>query len=155
VNGGGLCTAQPGVLVAKLDPAGGLVYASRIGGSLVDASSGSGIAVDGDGHAYVTGSAVTADFPTTEGAYRTTACANVYPFAGDGFVAKVSADGASLVYSTLVCGQGTTRRSSIAVDADGNAYVAGATTSSDFPLVDPIERVRGVGEIGISDSSSS
>jgi beta-propeller repeat-containing protein len=150
VNGGGLCTAQPGVLVAKLDPSGGLVYASRIGGSLLDASSGSGIAVDGDGQAYVTGSAVTSDFPTTDGAYRTTPCPNVYPFAGDAFVAKVSADGTSLVYSTLVCGQGDDAPASIAIDDEGNAYVAGATTSSDFPLVDPIERVRGGGEIGIS-----
>lgn len=150
VNGGGLCTAPPGVLVAKLDPRGEVVYASRVGGSLLDASSGSGIAVDGDGHAYVTGSALTSDFPTTTGAYRTTPCTNVYPFAGDGFVAKVSADGASLIYSTLICGQGDDAPSSIAIDGDGNAYVAGATTSSDFPLVDPIERVRGGGVIGIS-----
>ncbi len=150
VNGGGLCTATPGVLVAKLDPSGNVVYASRIGGSLVDASYGNGIAVDGEGHAYVTGGAITSDFPTTPGAYRTTPCANVYPFAGDAFVVKVSADGSSLVYSTLLCGQGDDAPSSIAIDAAGNAYVAGATASSDFPLVDPLEVSRGGGVVGLS-----
>ena len=69
VNGGGTCVSTPGVLVAKLDPNGNLVYASRLGGSLVDSSYGTGIAVDAEGHAYVTGVAITSDFPTTPGAY--------------------------------------------------------------------------------------
>src|SRR5205814_8815836 len=89
-----------------LDANGSLVYATRLGGSLLDSSYGTGIAVDGEGHAYVTGVAITSDFPTTPGAYRTTACPNVYPFAGDGFVAELSVDGSALVYSTLLCGQG-------------------------------------------------
>src|SRR5439155_1186721 len=96
VNGGGTCVSDPGVLVAKLDANGSLVYATRLGGSLLDSSYGTGIAVDGEGHAYVTGVAITSDFPTTPGAYRTTACPNVYPFAADGFVAKLSADGSAL-----------------------------------------------------------
>jgi len=150
VNGGGTCVATPGALVAKLDPDGGLVYASRLGGSLVDSSYGTGIAVDAAGHAYVTGAALTSDFPTTEGAYRRAACPNVYPFAGDGFVAKLSVDGSALVYSTLLCGQGDDSPSSIAIDSDGNAYVAGTTASSDFPLVDPIEVTRGGGVVGLS-----
>ena len=150
LNGGGLCTSTPGVLVAKLDPNGNLVYASRLGGSLVDSSYGTGIAVDPEGHAYVTGVALTSDFPTTQGAFRTAACPNVYPFAGDGFVAKLSVDGSALVYSTLLCGQGDDSPAGIAIDAAGNAYVAGTTASSDFPLVDPIELARGGGVIGIS-----
>jgi Beta-propeller repeat len=150
VNGGGTCVSTPGVLVAKLDPNGNLVYASRLGGSLVDSSYGTGIAVDAEGHAYVTGVAITSDFPTTPGAYRTAACPNVYPFAGDGFVAKVSADGSALVYSTLLCGQGDDSPAGIALDAAGNVYVAGTTASSDFPLVDPIELARGGGVIGLS-----
>src|SRR5262245_14157004 len=150
LNGGGLCVSTPGVLVAKLDPNGNLVYASRLGGSLVDSSYGTGIAVDAEGHAYVTGVSITSDFPTTDGAYRTAACPNVYPFAGDGFVAKLSVDGSALVYSTLLCGQGDDSPAGIAIDAAGNAYVAGTTASSDFPLVNPIELARGGGVIGLS-----
>jgi len=150
VNGGGTCVSTPGVLVAKLDANGNLVYASRLGGSLVDSSYGTGIAVDAEEHAYVTGVAITSDFPTTPGAYRTAACPNVYPFAGDGFVAKLSVDGSALLYSTLLCGQGDDSPSSIAIDAAGSAYVAGTTASSDFPLVDPIELARGGGVVGIS-----
>jgi hypothetical protein len=150
INGGGTCASLPGVLVAKLDPNGGLVYATRIGGSLLDSSYGTGIAVDAAGHAYVTGVALTSDFPTTQGAYRTTGCANVYPFAGDGFVLKMSVDGGTILWSTLLCGQGDDVPAGIAIDAAGNAYVAGATASSDFPLVDPIALTRGGGVVGLS-----
>src|SRR5262245_10877073 len=150
LNGGGTCVSTPGVLVAKLDANGNLVYASRLGGSLLDSSYGTGIAVDAAGHAYLTGVAITSDFPTTRGAYRTAACPNVYPFAGDGFVAELTVDGSALVYSTLLCGQGDDSPAGIAIDAAGNAYVAGTTASSDFPLVDPIELARGGGVMGLS-----
>src|SRR5262249_55455144 len=128
---------EPGVLVAKLDPAGNVVYASRFGGRLADSSIGQAIAVDDAGQAYVAGVANsdTHDFPTTAGAYRTVECANVYPFAGDVFVAKLAADGASLVYSTILCGSGDDAAAGIAIDAAGHAYVAGTTASSDFPTV--------------------
>jgi hypothetical protein len=150
VNGGGLCTALPGVLVAKLDSNGNVVYASRLGGSLTDSSYGTAIAVDGAGHAYVTGAALTTDFPTTPGALQTVGCPNAHALAGDGFVAKVSAAGDALVYSTLLCGAGDDLPVDIAVDAAGNAYVAGATASSDFPLVDPLDATRGGGVVGLS-----
>jgi hypothetical protein len=150
VNGGGTCYYTPGVLVAKLDPTGHLVYGSRIGGSLLDSSYGTGIAVDAAGHAYVTGVAKTSDFPTTPGAYRTAGCPNDLQFAGDGFVSKLSVDGTAFVYSTLLCGKGDDVPTGIVIDSAGNAYVAGTTASSDFPLVHPIQTTRGGGVVGLS-----
>jgi uncharacterized repeat protein (TIGR01451 family) len=106
------------VFVAKMAPDGSrLIYATFIGGSSYDL--GTGIAVDAAGAAYVTGNSFSADFPTTSGA----------PAAGgDGgraFVAKLSADGAALVYSTRLGGSGSEHGSAIAVDSGGNAYVTG------------------------------
>ena len=141
-----------GVFVAKLDPDGFLAYASVFGGRLGDTSRGRAIAVDGQGQAYVTGTALssTHDFPTTPGAFRTVECANVYPFANDVFVAKLSADGSRLLYSTIVCGQGDDISTGIAVDTSGNAYVGGTTASSDFPTVNPLQdRFRG-GPVGLT-----
>lgn len=149
---GGECYGQTGVLVAKLSPAGAVVYASQFGGTLADASSGHAIAVDGEGHAFVTGAAVSDshDFPTTPGAYRRTECENVYPFAGDGFVAALEADGTDFVYSTVLCGGGDDSPAGIALDAAGNAYVAGTTASSDFPTVDAYQDTRGGGPVAIT-----
>jgi len=150
---GGVCYAEfAGALVAKLDPAGALVYASVLGGSLADSSVGHAIAVDAAGHAYVAGIASSAshDFPTTLGAYRTGECDNVLRFANDGFVAKLSTDGSTLLYSPVLCGSGDGSPEGIAVDADGNAYVAGTTGSSDFPTVNPFQATRGGGPVGLT-----
>jgi hypothetical protein len=149
---GGSCYAEGGVLVAKLDPAGAVVYASFFGGRLADSSIGQAIAVDAEGHAYVTGAANsdTHDFPTTPGAYRTVECENVYPFAGDVFVAKLSADGTTLLYSTIICGDGDESANGIAIDAAGNAYVAGTTASSDFPTVNAFQTMRRGGSVDVT-----
>jgi hypothetical protein len=145
LNGGGLCTSDPGVLVAKLDPNGNLVYASRLGGSLVDSSYGTGIAVDAEGHAFVTGVALTSDFPTMPGAYRTAACPNVYPFAGDGFVAKLSVDGSALVYSTPSAAR---RRRARGHRLDRPGTTSRNTASSAFRSSS--DRARAAAFIGIS-----
>ena len=141
-----------GVLVAKLDPTGALVYTAVFGGSLADTSSGQAIAVDALGHAYVTGTVLTSshDFPTTEGAYRRQECANVYSFAADVFVAKLATDGGSLLYSTIVCGRGDDEPHGIAIDASGHAYVGGTTASSDFPTVHALQPTNHTGTVGIT-----
>jgi hypothetical protein len=148
---GGLCwqDLQAGVLVAKLDPTGALVYGTVLGGTLADSSIGKSIAIDHDGHAYVTGIAATAsfDFPTTPGTLRTQACGG---FGSDGFVAKLAADGSALEYSTYLCGGGDDSPSSIGVDAAGDAYVGGTTGSSDFPTVQPIQATRRGGPVQVT-----
>ena len=131
---------QAGVVVAKLNSQGAVVYNSVISASLADSSVGHAIAVDAQGHAYVAGTTSSAshDFPTTPGAYRRQECPNVYSFANDVFVAQLSVDGSALLYSTIVCGRGDDVPSSIAIDAAGHAYVGGTTASSDFPTVNPL-----------------
>ena len=114
--------------VTKLNPTGtALVYSTYLGGTSYD--TGTGIAVDTAGNAYVTGTTGSADFPTTLGAYQTTYGGN-----GDAFVTKLNPMGTALVYSTYLGGTGNEVGYGIAVDTAGNAYVTGFTTSTtDFP----------------------
>lgn len=110
-----------------IDPV--LSYSTYLGGS--DLDGGYAIAADSAGNVYVTGETASIDFPTTTGAYQTT---NAGP--SDVFVTKLNASG-NVVYSTYVGGSLSERGNSIAVDAAGNAYVAGRTNSVDFPLMNP------------------
>jgi hypothetical protein len=103
-----------------------LVYATFLGGSGVE--DWGGIIVDGDGNAYVTGETRSSDFPTTILAFDTSL--NSAP---DAFVVKVNADGTDLVYATFLGGSGNDGGRGIAVDGNGDAYVAGITASGDFP----------------------
>jgi hypothetical protein len=87
--------------------------------------------VDAQGNAYVTGETLGATFPTTSGAFQTTA-----PDGGsfqNAFVTKVSPGGDSLVYSTFLGGRLNDFGLGIAIDSDGNAYVVGTSDSNNFP----------------------
>jgi hypothetical protein len=128
--------------VSELDPtktgAASLIYFTYLGGSL--ASSASGIAVDGGGNAYVTGSTVTVttDFPTTAAVFQP-------KFGGgnaDAFITKLGPGGV-LVYSSYLGGSNTDSGYGIAVDSSGSAYVAGQTCSLDFPLSNPLQAAPG------------
>ena len=129
-----------------IDPV--LSYSTYLGGSGGNGDA-IGMAVDASGSAYVAGRTSSPDFPTTTGAFQTTYGGN-----GNAFVAKLSPDGSALVYSTYLGGSGVNGDSGnwIAVDAAGNAYVTGFTTSSDFPTVNAFQPtlVRfGVGSHGV------
>ncbi len=122
--------------IAKLNPAGSaLVYATYIGGNTggecnnFNAHNG-GIAVDSAGSAYLACKTISADFPTTPGAFDTTYGGDIY---GDGFVLKLSPDGASLDYSTYFGGGANADYVEAIALHDGDAYVVGHTWSSDFP----------------------
>jgi hypothetical protein len=129
---GAFRTAGPGFIdafVTKLNAAGSaLVYSTYLGGS--DADRGHGIGVDAAGNAYVMGEAVSADFPTTAGAFRPAKAGGF----SDVFVTKLNAAGSAPVYSTYLGGTGSDTPGRLAVDAAGNAYVTGSTASFDFPV---------------------
>jgi uncharacterized protein (TIGR03437 family) len=116
---------------------------------------GVAVANDSAGNAYVAGNTGAIDFPVTNGAYQTSIASNC-PYAAfsfgtgligtfysyfidDSFVVKLSPDGQTVLYSTLLGGSCYDRPASIAVDASGNAYIAGETDSADYPLVSAVE----------------
>ena len=114
--------------MTKLDASGAaLGYSSYLGGS--EGDEGHGIALDGAGNAYLTGSTgSSADFPTTAGAFDTT-----HNGAADAFVTKLDASGAALGYSSYLGGSGYDQGLGIALDGAGSAYLIGTTVSANFP----------------------
>lgn len=121
-HGGGTDEA----FVAKVNAAGtALEYCGFLGGS--SSETGQDIAVDSQGQAYVTGYTFSTDFPKTVGPDLS------YNNNGDAFIAKVSADGSSLVYSGYIGGDGQDSGEGVAIDSQGQAYVTGWTDSSNFP----------------------
>jgi hypothetical protein len=112
--------------VTKLNAAGtALVYSTYLGGSGTDFAAG--IAVDTGGHAYVTGTTASPNFPTTLGGFQRSRAGGE-----DAFVSKLNAAGTALLYSSYLGGPGNDSGAGIAVDAAGHAYVTG-DTGSDFP----------------------
>lgn len=109
--------------VAKLNPAGNsLLYATYLGGSGQDI--GAGIAVDSSGNAYVAGYTASAGWAKA-GSFDTS-----YNGGVDAFVAKLSANGSTLTYATYLGGSDMDYANAIAIDKNGNAYIAGQTSSA-------------------------
>lgn len=132
-RGGNPNAAFYDAFVAKINPAGtALVYSTYLGGSNTDA--GNGIAVDGSGSAYVAGFTFSRDFPVVP----------PQSVGGTAFVAKLSGDGSTLVYSRSFGGSGNDVATAVAVDAAGNSYVTGSTTSTNFPSIAAPEPLAGL-----------
>lgn len=113
--------------VSKLTADGShLAYSTYLSG--IQQDSALGIAVDAQGHAFVTGSTQSSNFPVTTGAPQASYAGN-----GDAFVTELSANGSSLIFSTFLGGTAVDQGNDIAVDATGNVYVIGQSTSTDFP----------------------
>ena len=124
--------------VVKLNAAGNaLVYSTYLGGSTWD--QGTAIAVDGSGDAYIGGDTQSPNFPSLNAVQA--------PFGGnqDAFVTKLNPAGA-LLFSTFLGGSNAEHAGGIAVDSSGNVYVAGATWSTNFPVVSAIQSTNAGGE---------
>lgn len=107
-----------------------LVYSTFLGGSDVDEAYD--IAVDSDGHAYLSGYTVSTDFPAI-GEYQ------LDQTSFDVFVTKLNVAGDDLVYSTYLGGSDSEWCKGLAIDNDGNIYLTGHTGSSDFPTMNPYQ----------------
>ena len=132
-SGGGANDA----FVAKIDPTGSLVYATYLGGA--DDDGAQAIAVDGAGNAYVTGYTLSTNFPTANALQPMNATKANCVSSGDAFVAKLDPAGATLVYSTYLGGSCQDQAWGIALDGSNDVYVAGWTTSSDYPTKNPVQ----------------
>src|SRR5690242_8478077 len=115
-----------GLLAAALVCSGvstsSLSFSAFLGGSNFDQVYA--LAVDAAGNVYVTGQTASANFPTRTGGQDGNK---------DVFVAKLNPAGTSLTYLKILGGAQTDTPRGLAVDASGNVYVTGFTSSTDFP----------------------
>ncbi|HKX32943.1 MAG TPA: SBBP repeat-containing protein [Blastocatellia bacterium] len=112
-----------------IDPV--LSYATYLGSG--DNENAEGIAVDAAGNAYVTGETYSLDFPTKNPLQAENAGAR------SAFVTKLNPEGSDLVFSTYLGGDGGSSGTDITVDEEGNVYVIGSTSSTNFPTVNPLQ----------------
>jgi hypothetical protein len=112
-----------------IDPV--LTYSTYLGGSGGDVAYG--VAVDSAGEAYVTGITASINFPLASAPFQTT-------YAGDGdvFVTKFNSTGTAVLYSTYLGGSGIDTASQILLDASGNIFLVGSTTSNNFPTTSSV-----------------
>jgi uncharacterized protein (TIGR03437 family) len=120
-----------------------MVYATYLGGRGVDTLDG--IAADSAGSLYLTGTTASYDFPTTAAVFRSDHDCSVTGSVTCGtkaFVAHLNPDGTQLEYSTYLGGSAADQGHAIAIDAAGNAYVAGETKSIDFPILSAFQVIQ-------------
>jgi len=131
---GRLGTPANGAYVTKFNAAGVSTFTNTSIG-------GNHIALDAQGNIYVSGTLLPPNLvPTTTGAYQATTPLPLCPNSArilpcyHQYVAKLDPTGQQLLYSTFVAGSQEEGPSALAVDAQGNAYLAGSTTSPDYPV---------------------
>jgi len=130
----GFQTAPLDCFLSKIGPFGSnLVFSTYFGGSGAGAYGlgddvGYGVALDGDGNIFVTGTTYSTNFPVAN-----TASISLHGLQ-DAFVAKFGPAGTNLIYSMYLGGANADYGRSVAVAPNGNPVVAGYTLSSDFPV---------------------
>lgn len=128
--------------VAKLNPNGnGLVYSTYLGGSGVDV--GNAIAVDSLGEAVVVGDTTSKNLPVTAGVFQRTLAGGQ-----DVFLARLTANGASLSFLTYFGGNSTDHSTVVKIDPTGPIVIGGGTYSTNFPVLAPFQPRSGGGQDG-------
>jgi len=140
---GSLSSTNGNAFVTKIDASGNLIYSTYLGGGSPGVDNGEGIAVDGQGNAYITGFTASTSFPVASSGFagpQQQYYGNYPPPSngpatnnGDAFVTKLSPDGKTLVYSTYFGGYEFDEAHAIAIDNLGQAYITGETTAKSFP----------------------
>jgi uncharacterized protein (TIGR03437 family) len=110
-----------------IDPV--LTYSTYFGTSATDGAAR--VVADASGNSYIVGSSAAVQFPVTTGTFFN----SVNGKQGTVLIAKVAADGKSMVYETHIGGSNGDLGWGIAIDSAGNVYLTGLTASSDFPVV--------------------
>jgi uncharacterized protein (TIGR03437 family) len=127
--------------VVEVDSTGARIVYSQVfggsGGGVAVTDVPQAIAVDAQGYVYVAGTTYSPDFPVTPGAFQSTL--NGRPCdpsicGGDAYLVKLNPRTSQIVYGTYLGGSSWDYVGGLAVDAAGNAYLAGWTRSPDFPV---------------------
>ncbi len=128
------------LFVTKLTPdCSAIVYSTYIGGSANEWVGG--IQVDGEGNAYVTGSTYSTNFPTVNAFQTDPGDGTTYE---DVIMFKLNSTGNGLNYSTYIGGNGQDGGEALAIDSAGNAYIAGYSFTSDYPLKNEYQGFNGL-----------
>lgn len=113
--------------LSEFNPTGtALLYSTYLGGTGAD--EGLAIALDSAGNPYIAGDTFSSDFPTQSPLQAALSGSS------DAFVAEINPETSSLVFSTYLGGSGVDSAQSIALDSAGSIYLAGRTSSDDFPV---------------------
>jgi Beta-propeller repeat len=119
--------------ISKFDRNGSLIFSTYFGGSSSDY--GQAISLDGAGNIYLLGDTYSTNFPTLSPLDSTLSGSS------DLFVAKLNPTASAILYSTYLGGSNSEEAADLKVDATGNAYITGLTSSNDFPTVNAIQTV--------------
>jgi RHS repeat-associated protein len=120
-------TSGTDAFVSKLSSTGSLAYSSFLGGSNNDV--GYGIAADNSGNATIVGQTYSSNFPQSNALSGETGLSGT----SDGFITRLNV-GTGLVYSSYLGGSSDDALLGVALDVRGDAYIAGWTTSTNFPV---------------------
>ena len=108
-----------------------LLYSTYLGGNSEDAATA--LALDAQGNIVVAGNTSSENFPVAG------ASDAVFKGGQDLFVAKIAAVDGSLQYSGFIGGSSADDAAGITVDAAGNAYIVGSTSSRNYPTLNAFQ----------------
>jgi uncharacterized protein (TIGR03437 family) len=124
--------------VAEIDPTGKMIYTSYLGGTGDDYVFG--IAVDAAGNIYTAGSTKSTDFPGTSAGFQASNGG-----ATDAWAARLAPGAGAIQWATYLGGSGDEEATAMTIDAAGSVYLAGDTTSTNFPTANPYQGSFGGG----------